>query len=184
MFSDRKYLLFMTKNISATLDWNKSVKTFQSNVTKLLDFSNITEWDGKKLKEREEEIRKQALILAGQCIALLLYNLSISPKVLDYSVSQTQRWTNFNTRKHGYKKRQIVTDGNVEVTLNLPYVLEWHPTSKQFDTSLVNEQKIKTSNQGFCPFLKWLGMSEDVTPLVWSTIAKYGAIASSFDAAR
>ncbi len=27
-------------------------------------------------------------------------------------------------------------------------------------------------------------MSEGITPLVWSTIAEYGAIASSFDAAR
>lgn len=170
----------MTKNICATLDLNKSIKTFQSNVTKLLDFSNIPEWDGKKLKEREEEIRVQALILAGQCIALLLYNLSISPKILDYSVSQTQGWRSTNTQKHGYKKRQIVTIGNIEVTLNLPYVLERNPESKKSDSSSLKKQKIKTSNQGFCPFLKWLGMSEGITPLVWSTIAKYGAIASSF----
>ncbi|MHC5833768.1 MAG: ISLre2-like element ISCst1 family transposase, partial [Nostoc sp.] len=31
------------------------------------------------------------------------------------------------------------------------------------------------------PFLKWLGMSEGLTPLVWSTTAQYGAIASSFE---
>jgi hypothetical protein len=55
MFSDRGCLPFMTKNISATLDFNKSVKSFQLNVTKVLDFSKITEWDGKKLKEQEEE---------------------------------------------------------------------------------------------------------------------------------
>ncbi len=174
----------MTKNICATLDLNKSIKTFQSNITKLLDFGNIPEWDGKKLKEREEEIRVQALILAGQCIALLLYNLSISPKILDYSVAQTQGWRSTNTQKHGYKKRQIVTIGNIEVTLNLPYVLERNPTSKKSDNALINEPKIKNPNQGFCPFLKWLGMSEGISPLVWSTIAKYGAIASSFDAAR
>ncbi|WP_341531518.1 hypothetical protein WKK05_36140 (plasmid) [Nostoc sp. UHCC 0302] len=56
----------MTKNICATLDLNKSIRTFQLNVTKLLDFANIPELDGKNLKEREEEIRVQALILAGQ----------------------------------------------------------------------------------------------------------------------
>ncbi|MBH8551225.1 ISLre2 family transposase [Nostocaceae cyanobacterium CENA357] len=174
----------MTKNICATLDLNKSIRTFQLNVTKLLDFANIPEWDGKNLKEREEEIRVQALILAGECIALLLYNLSTSPNFLDYSVAQTQGWRSPNTQKHGYKKRQIVTIGNVEVTLNLPYVLEQNPTSKTFDNSALKEQKIKTSNQGFCPFLKWLGMSESITPLVWSTIAKYGAISGSFEAAR
>ncbi|AVZ31214.1 ISLre2 family transposase [Nodularia spumigena] len=174
----------MTKNICASLDLNTSIKTFQSNATKLLDFANIPEWDGKKLKEREEEIRVQALILAGQCMAILLYNLSISPKILDYSVAQTQGWRSTKTQKHGYKKRQIVTIGNVEVTLNLPYVLERNPKSKKSDSSSLNKQKIKTSNQGFCPFLKWLGMSEGITPLVWSTIAKYGTIASSFDAAH
>jgi len=174
----------MAKNISATLDLNKSVKSFHSQVTKLLEFTNITEWNGKKLREREEEIREQAIILAGQCIAILLYNLSTSPKIFNYSVSQTQGWRKLNTQRHGCKKRQIITIGNVEVTLNLPYVLERNPTSKESDNSSLNEQKIKASNQGFCPFLKWLGMSEGITPLVWSIIAKYGEAASSFNAAR
>lgn len=166
----------MAKNISATLDLNKSVKNFHLQITKLLEFTNIIEWNGTKLREREEEIREQAMILAGQCIAILLYNLSTSPKILNYSVSQTQGWRNLNTQKHGYKKRQIVTVVNVEVTLSLPYVLERNPTSKESDNSLNNnEPKIKTSNQGFCPVLKWLGMSEGISPLVWSIIAKYGA---------
>lgn len=52
----------MAKNISATLDLNKSVKSFHSQVTKLLEFINITEWNGKKLREREEEIRERSLI--------------------------------------------------------------------------------------------------------------------------
>ena len=47
-----------------------------------------------------------------------------------------------------------------------------------------NTQKSKTLNQGFCPFLRWLSMEEGITPFVWSSIAKYGAISSSFDAAR
>ncbi|MEH2105913.1 hypothetical protein [Nostoc sp.] len=64
----------MAKNISATLDLNKSVKSFHSQVAKLLEFTNITEWNGKKLREREEQIREQAIILAGQCIAILLYS--------------------------------------------------------------------------------------------------------------
>ncbi|WP_392482943.1 hypothetical protein [Nostoc sp. C110] len=40
--------------------------------------TNITEWNGKILEEREGKIREIALILAGQCIAILLYNLSQS----------------------------------------------------------------------------------------------------------
>jgi len=59
------------------------------------------------------------------------------------------------------------------VTLILPYVV----------IRTEKNDKNKSENQGFCPFLKWLGMSEGLTPLVWSTIAQYGAIASSFEAA-
>ena len=45
-------------------------------------------------------------------------------------------------------------------------------------------QNKQSLNEGFCPFLRWLGMSEGLTPSVLSTIAKYGAIDSSFEAAR
>lgn len=31
-------------------------------------------------------------------------------------------------------------------------------------------------SEGFCPFLRWLGMESGVTPYVWSTLAKYGVI--------
>ena len=42
----------------------------------------------------------------------------------------------------------------------------------------------KSLHEGFCPFLRYLGMSEGLTPGVLSTIARYGAIAGSFEAAR
>lgn len=47
-----------------------------------------------------------------------------------------------------------------------------------------SHQKGKYLKIGFCPFLKWLGIEEGLTPLVWATITKYGAIAGSFEAAR
>ncbi len=64
--------------------------------------------------------------------------------------------------------------GNVTVSLYLPYVVE---------RRLKPKGKRKSRHQGFCPFLRWLGMEEGVTPLVWSTIAQYGTISSSFAAA-
>lgn len=60
------------------------------------------------------------------------------------------------------------------VTLKLPYVVQKRE----------KKAKNKSTHVGFCPLLKWLGMSEGLTPLVWSDIAKYGAIASSFEAAH
>ena len=161
--------------IYATLDLNKSLEEFKENVTKILELSDIENWDGVKIKNKEEEIRNIALILAGQCIAILLYNLSHNTTAISISNNKTQAWRRTKTRNHGYKKRQILTIGNVELNLTLPYVVERNNK---------NNQKSKTLNQGFCPFLRWLSMEEGVTPLVWSNIAKYGAISSSFYAAR
>jgi hypothetical protein len=65
-------------NIYSTFDLSKSIEHFQEKVTKLLELTNISEFDGQILKVREGEIREGALILAGECIGLLLHNLSKS----------------------------------------------------------------------------------------------------------
>jgi len=129
---------------------------------------------GKLLNLVNNSLRDAALVLAGQCIAILLYNLSQSPEALETAMIQTQGWWQPKTRRHGYRIRQILTVGNVLITLNVPYVVA--RVAKRKDNK-------KSQLQGFCPFLTWLGMSEGITPLVWSTIAQYGAIAGSFEAA-
>lgn len=170
----------MTKYIYSTLDLNKSLQDFQDSVTKLLDLNDVREWDGQIFKAREQEIREAALVLAGQCIAILLHNLSQSQEALDTALIQTQGWWKLKTRKHGYRRRQILTVGNVLVTLFLPYVAT---INDNYESKNQKKEKNKSDNQGFYPFLKWLGMEEGLTPLVWSKIAQYGAIASSFEAA-
>jgi len=104
------------------------------------------------------------------CCTIFLASL----EALDTSIAKTQGWWQLKTQRHGYRKRQILTVGNVLVTLFLPYVVTRDKPRKD---------KKKSPLQGFCPFLKWLGMSFVLTPLVWSTIAQYGAIAGSFEAA-
>ena len=136
---------------------------------------SVEEFDGRTIRDKEEKIREAAIILAGQCIALLLYNLSQLREAQDTAINQTKGWWHPKTKKHGKKTWQILTMGNVTVSLHLPYVVERRPKPKN---------KRKSLNQGFCPFLRWLGMEEGVTPLVLSTIAQYGAISSSFDNAR
>jgi hypothetical protein len=164
----------MEKNISANLNFADSLSDFQEDVTKLLDFKNIEEWSGRIVKEREEKIRQTALVLAGQCIAILLHKLSQSESAHKTAINQTKGWWHTDTQRHGYTKREILTVGNVVVSLKLPYVVQ----KKE------KKAKNKSNNVGFCPLLKWLGMSEGLTPLVWSDITKYGAIASSFEAAH
>lgn len=164
-----------TKNIPAILDLNKSLSNFEAAVAPALSLTNVAEWDGRSIKQREEQIRSSALILAGQCVALLLYNLSQSELAQKTAIAQTKGWWHPKTRTHGYCQRQVLTIGNVVVDLKLPYVVERRTKPKG---------KTKSLHQGFCPLLRWLGMSEGVTPLVWSTIAEYGTIGSSFAVAR
>lgn len=163
----------MKNNICSIFDISKFLSQFQEKVTKILELTNISEFDGQVLKVREETIRKSALILAGECIALLLHNLSKSQYFLDKAMQQTQGWWHNKTQKHGYKKRQILTLGNVEITLKLPDVVERQ-----------NQPDKNKQHEGFCPFLRYLGMSEGLTPVVLSKVAQYGAIAGSFEAAR
>ena len=166
----------MSQNISANLDLNKSILDFQETVLELLDLtSNISEWDGRTIRDKEDKIREAALILAGQCMALLLHNLSQLKSAQETAMEQTRQWWSSKSRRHGKCWRQVLTMGNVRVSLHLPYVVE---------RRLKPKGKRKSRHQGFCPFLRWLGMEEGVTPLVWSTIAQYGTISSSFDTAR
>ena len=163
----------MSKKI-ANLNLNQSLEEFQVGISKLLKLDNVTEWTGITIKERSEKIR-EAIALAGQCVAILLDNLSKSKEARETAIHFTRGWWRKKTKKNGYKTRQILTFVNVIVKLKLPYVVEIK-TRKDY--------KRKQKGQGFCPFLRWLGMELGVTPYVWSTIAKYGTITTSFEMAR
>ena len=165
----------MNKQKIANFNLNQSLKDFQVKIIELLKLNNVIEWDGTIVKNREEKIREAALILAGQCVAILLDNLSKSTEVRETAINKTKGWWKTKTRKNGSKTRAILTVGNVIVNLKLPYVVE-KKTRKDY--------KRKPKGQGFCPFLRWLGMESGVTPYVWSTVAKYGVINHSFEIAR
>ena len=165
----------MNSNKITSLSLTESLKDFQRAIAPLLELGKVEQWDGRSLLQREEKIRDAALILAGKCIAILLEQLSQWDEALEFAGTQTKGWWRKKTKKNGTKDWTILTVGNVKVTLKLPYVVERSSQAK----------KIKTpSNQGFCPFLRWLGLEKRVTPLVWSTIAEYGAMRSSFETAQ
>jgi hypothetical protein len=56
----------------------QSLKIFSETITAALALDDVAQWDGRTILDREQKIRQAALVLAGQCIALLLYNLSQS----------------------------------------------------------------------------------------------------------
>ena len=92
--------------IFANFNLNQSLKDFQVNVTELLELNNIAEWDGITLKEREEKIREAALILAGQCIGVLLNELSKSKEANCTAIHSTKGWWRKRTKKNGFKNWQ------------------------------------------------------------------------------
>lgn len=149
--------------------------TFQSAIAPLLEIGKIEDWDGIELKKREEKIRELVIILAGKCIAMLLEKLSLYSQAQEKALEETKGWWQKRTGKNGSREWTILTMGNVKVTLNLPYVVERLPKPRK---------RKKPPLQGFCPFLRWLGLEKRVTPLVWSKIAEDGTINHSFEMAR
>ena len=65
--------------IAAILDLDKAIATFKETMQGLLEWGEVSQWDGQRLKQQEAQIRQAALELAGQCVALLLYQLSQDP---------------------------------------------------------------------------------------------------------
>ncbi len=158
----------------ATLNLTQSLRDFETTVKPLLELGEVEQWDGRTFRDRERKIREAALILAGQCIALLLFQLSQWQKAQERAIEQTRGWWRKKTGRNGSTERTILTVGNVSVTLNLVYVVE----------RLGKPRKRKKSrNQGFCPLLRWLGMEQGITPFVWATVAEYGAMRTSFNTA-
>lgn len=76
-------------NIPANLDLAQSLETFEETIAEVLVLGDVREWDGRTLKQREEQIRQAALILAGQCVALLLHSLSQS---MEAQTGASNRW--------------------------------------------------------------------------------------------
>ena len=162
--------------IPATLNLTQSLKSFEKTIVEQMSLSDASQWDGRTICEREQKIRQAALILAGQCIALLLHKLSESKEARVTAAKQTQGWRHRKSKGNGRVERQVLCLGNVVVCLRLPYVVERsrQPRSKHR----------KSRGQGFCPFLRWLCMEEGITPLVWSTVAEAGTVSGSFAIAR
>jgi hypothetical protein len=110
----------MNQKKIANFNLNQSLKDFQIKITGLLQLNNVIEWDGTIIKNREEKIREAALVLAGQCVGILLNNLSKSREASCTAINQTKGWWKTKTRTNGFKTWQILTVGNVIVKLKLP----------------------------------------------------------------
>lgn len=171
--------------ISAILDLDKALETFKNRIQILLELEELSDWDGKRLQEQEQAIRHTGLELAGHCIAILLHSLSQSPVAQQEATKRTESSRGFGTQSQGKKQVNVKTLGNVELSLNIHYVLRRGLSNLRGQHQPVKPgQRGKGQGQGFYPFLRWLGMEEGVTPMVWSTVASFGMMSASFAMAR
>lgn len=168
--------------IAAILDLDKAIETFKNKIQTLLPVEELSDWDGTKLQQREQEIRHTAMELAGQCIALLLSSLSQEPLAEQEAKKRTHESRGFGSQSQGKKLVKIKTIGNVEVSLSVNYVLNRRSgkVTGRKNKSVKPGQRGKANGQGFYPLLRWLGMEEGVSPMVWSTVALFGMMSSSF----
>ena len=168
--------------IPAILELEQAIETFKGKIQMLLSLEEVSAWDGKRLQEREQEIRQTGLELAGQCIALLLTSLSQAPLAQQESNKRTESSRGFGSYSQGKKEVRVKTLGNVEMSLSIDYVLKRRSgnVAGGKKKSVKPGQRGKESGQGFYPFLRWLGMEEGVTPMVWTTVASFGMMSSSF----
>lgn len=168
--------------IPAILDLEKAIETFRNAISPLLQLDKVSNWDGKTLHEREQAMRQSALELAGQCNALLLKALSEDQTALNTANQRTRESWGFGSQCQGKRIVKVQTVGNVQVSLNVNYVLNRSRPQKSIKQQRSKKPKSrgKETGQGFYPFLRWLGMEEKVTPLVWSTVAFFGMMSTSF----
>lgn len=171
-----------TAVIPAQLDLDKALMTFRDTVNPLLSVAEKITWDGPKLLEREKVILKAGLILVGQCIALLLFNLVNLPEVQQTARERTQHLRQPKSVGHGKRKVKILLIGGVVVSLWVEYVVA------RKDRDAVGRKRKPGKHgthqgQGFYPVLKLLGIADRLSPLVRSTVAKHGTLSVSFEAA-
>jgi len=170
------------KTIPAQLDLDKALMTFRETVQPLLNVTSQSNWDGPKLLEREKAILKAGLVLVGQCIALLLFNLVNLSEVQQSARERTEHLRQPHSAGHGKRKVNILLVGGVMVSLWVEYVVARkarHAVGRKREPGKHGTKQ----GRGFYPVLKLLGIADRLSPLVRSTVAKYGTLSVSFEAA-
>lgn len=170
----------MESNTAALLDLDQALQAFRASVVPLLDVGEVNAWDGRQFKAREGHIVWAALVLAGQCIALLLHRLDGLAEAHATAAQRTQGRRSDRSQGQGWRTVTVLTIGNVAVRLKVPYVV----TGRRSQRAKRRGQRGGGREANFYPFLAWLGIEERLTPLVWTTVAKYGLLQASFEAAR
>jgi hypothetical protein len=107
----------------AILDLEKAIDEFRQAVQPLIDPEPETNWDGVKLKGREQDILRAGLRLVGHCIAILIYQLVLSQSVQLAANLRATGKTGLHYTSEGFKEVPITLIGGVEVRVPTLYKL-------------------------------------------------------------
>ncbi|NEP53763.1 MAG: ISLre2 family transposase [Moorea sp. SIO3C2] len=171
----------MPSSVAATLDLERAIEAFREAIDQALSIGDVGEWDGVQLHQREQSIRQASLVLAGQCIALLIHRLATNTQAHRAASERTKGMRHPGSEGVGRQEIRVTTVGNVGLKLRLAFV---KGASKKRRKGRRVGQRGKALQGSYYPFLEWLGMSERVSPLVWTTVAQMGMLSSSFAQAR
>jgi hypothetical protein len=107
----------------AILDLEKAIDEFRQAVVPLLDPRAEENWDGVKLKSKEQAILEAGLRLVGHCLALLIYQLVLSQSVQRAAHQRATGQADLHYTSEGYKEVPITLIGGVEVRVPTLYKL-------------------------------------------------------------
>lgn len=166
----------------ALLDLDAALAQFSNIVIPLLEVGAETDWDGPNLLAREGAILQAALVLTGQCIALLLTRLVSAPRVQQTAQKRTQPLRQPTSVGHGSRWVNVTVIGGVSVPLLVEYVVTRKPRKSQ-GRKRKRGRRGAAQQRGFYPVLSLLGITDRLSPLARSLIAEHGNLSISFAAA-
>ena len=172
-----------TQPIPALLDLEKAIDEFRRRVKVLIDPQSEPDWDGVKLKSREWAIYLEALRLAGQCIAILIFRLVMEESVQMAAQGRCLGQAGLHYSCEGFREVPITLIGGVEVRVLTQYKLA-RKAREGSGRKKKQGKRGKSEGQGFYPVLNLLGIRERTTPLVRCYVSQAATQASSFEQAR
>ena len=167
----------------AILDLEKAIDEFRQAVLPLIDPTQEEDWDGVKLKSKEQAILQAGLRLVGHCIAILIYQLALSLSVQMTANLRATGKAGLNYTSEGYKEVPITLIGGVEVRVPTLYKLA-RKGRKGRGRKKKRGKRGKSQGQGFYPVLILLGISERATPLIRCYVTQAATQSPSFEQAR
>jgi hypothetical protein len=112
-----------TQPTPALLNLEKALDEFRQAIVPLLDPKSEKDWDGVKLKSKEQAILQAGLRLVGHCIALLIYRLVLTQNVQLAAHLRSPGQAGLHYTSAGFKEVPLTLIGGVEVRVPTLYKL-------------------------------------------------------------